>query len=161
MIPIFKSYLGIQVVFQELRRLLSRNFFYNNLNLYNFCQNNRFLSPFQSSCIKSLSLQPEKNRQYFQYIIAEKFSHLNTMKSPCTDYDDIGSSFTACVIENVVKITNCKVFIMYITIAFKMNDFSWGGIKCLKLWRILKSVQNFQKLMFIYNFGTIWQVEWF
>ena len=43
------------------------------------------------------------------YILAEKHINLNRERSPCTDYEEMGTSFTECLAENVMKLTNCKV----------------------------------------------------
>ena len=43
------------------------------------------------------------------YILAEKHINLDRDSAPCTEYEDIGTSFTECIAEKVMKVTNCKV----------------------------------------------------
>ena len=43
------------------------------------------------------------------YILAEKHINLDRDSAPCTEYEDIGSSFIECIAEKVMKVTNCKV----------------------------------------------------
>ena len=49
----------------------------------------------------------------FQYIYAEKHKLLNREGFQCTDYDHIGSSFSACVAQFVSNFTNCKVILIF------------------------------------------------
>ena len=49
----------------------------------------------------------------FQYIYAEKHKLLNREGFQCTDYDHIGSSFSACVAQFVSNFTNCKVIFIF------------------------------------------------
>ena len=44
-----------------------------------------------------------------QYILAEKHSLLNRKSAPCTKYEDLGSSFSECLVQKVMKMTDCKV----------------------------------------------------
>ena len=45
----------------------------------------------------------------FQYFYAEKHKLLNRDSSLCTNYEEIGSSFSACVAQHVSNLTKCKV----------------------------------------------------
>ena len=45
----------------------------------------------------------------FQYIYAEKHQLLNREGFQCTDYDQIGSSFSDCIAVHVSNLTHCKV----------------------------------------------------
>ena len=44
-----------------------------------------------------------------QYIRAEKHIHLNREESPCTNYEEIGTTFVDCVSKKIMDQSGCKV----------------------------------------------------
>ena len=46
-----------------------------------------------------------------QFIVAEKMSLYNRESSACTHYEDLNSSFYACVVGNTVSKIGCKVLL--------------------------------------------------
>ena len=47
-----------------------------------------------------------------QFIVAEKMSLYNRESSACTHYEDLNSSFYACVVGNTVSKIGCKVLLV-------------------------------------------------
>ena len=55
-----------------------------------------------------------------QYIRAEKHIHLNREESPCTNYEEIGTTFVDCVSKKIMDQSGCKVNGMYFGVIFHL-----------------------------------------
>ena len=82
-----------------------------------------------------------------QYIRAEKHIHLNREESPCTNYEEIGTTFVDCVAKKIMDQSGCKVSEMFPLLYFGViSPYSSCWATIMRAHEGFRNAQTWKKL---------------